>query len=364
MTKSGASTSPYALPFAGIVLLAFLAILFVYQKPTNPFPENWITEWKLTSSFQYPRRALAAVASKGYVYVIGGMDAQGNYVTTVEYAKIKSDGSLTAWQTTSALNEGRFYLAAVNVGEFIFALGGGRGPAGDGNYPVATVEQARILPDGTLSNWEVLGPMQTPRRGLKAIAYNHRIYAIGGYSGIFLKTTEHTAIDKQGNTGQWKIDPQTATLDRYIHSASIYGDRIYLLGGHVQRSDKMSYGDVESTNIDHSNGNLHPWIVENTRLTQPRFIASAFSLNGRLYISGGHNGANRLNHVEFAPIDRSGRVGPWRITTTLNVPRSAAASAVAGDFVYVLGGMGNQHILNSVEFATAATNGHLGHVRQ
>ena len=103
-------------------------------------------------------------------------------LTTVEYAKINPDGSLSPWQATSALNEGRFYLAAVNVGDFIFVLGGGSGPPGDGNYPVATVERATIQPDGSLSNWVILDPMQTPRRGLKAIAYNHRIYAIGGYS--------------------------------------------------------------------------------------------------------------------------------------------------------------------------------------
>ena len=68
--------------------------------------------------------------------------------------------------------------------------------------------------------------------------------------------------------------------------------------------------------------------------------------------------------MKFAPIDRDGHVGAWRPTTALNVPRSAAATTVSGDFVYVLGGMGNQQILNSVEYATVAGNGHLGHVGQ
>ena len=363
MTKSICSNS-YATPFFGILALTLLGVLFIYNKPSNPYPENWIAGWKFANAFHEPRRALAAVAANGYIYVIGGMNAHGNYVTTVEYAKINPDGSLTPWQSTSALNEGRFYLAAVNVGNFIFVLGGRSGPAGDGNYPVAIVERATIQPDGSLSDWVILAPMQTPRRGLKAIAYNHRIYAIGGYSGIFLKSTEHTVVNKQGNLDEWHIDPQLSTLDRYIHSASIDRDIIYLLGGHVQRSDKISYGDVETSTIEHSTGYLQPWTIEKSRLTLPRFIASAFTLNGRLYISGGHNGASRLDHVEFASIDRSGHVGAWRPTTALNVPRSAAATAVSGDFVYVLGGMGNQQILNSVEYATAAGNGHLGHVSQ
>jgi hypothetical protein len=357
-----AQSNSYTIPFLAILALTIVGTLFIYNKPVNPYPENWIAGWKLTNSFQQPRRALAAVATKNYIYVIGGMDEQGQYVTTVEYASINSDGSLGPWQATSALNIGRFYLAAVTIDEFIFVLGGGSGPAGDGNYPVATVERAKIRPDGSLSDWQVLSDMQTPRRGLKAIAYDNRIYAIGGYSGVFLKSTEHTAVDNAGNPGDWRIDKELARLDRYIHSATVYADTIYLLGGHVQRSDKMSYGDVETSEINGASGSLSPWVIEKSRLLLPRFIASSFTLNGRIYMLGGHNGAVRLNEVEFASIESNGHVGEWRMTTGLNIPRSAAATAVFGDFVYVLGGMGNQQVLNSVEYATTASNGHLGYV--
>ncbi|MCI0506541.1 MAG: hypothetical protein L0Z73_10585, partial [Gammaproteobacteria bacterium] len=301
-------------------MLTTVVFFFIYNQPAKQYTENWVPEWQFTQSFQEPRRALATAAAKGYIYVIGGMDQQGQYVTTVEYAKINPDGSLGPWRPTAPLNEGRFYLAAVTAGDFIFALGGGSGPPGDGNYPVATVERAVIQPDGTLSEWQKLDNMQTPRRGLKAIVYNRRIYAIGGYSGEFLKSTEHALVDQDGNPGEWQIDVQEAKLDRYIHSASIYRDRLYLLGGHVKRSDKMSYGDVESSVVA-ANGHLNPWIIEKSQLILPRFIASAFTMNGRLYILGGHNGANRLNHVEFAAIDRSGHVGEWRTTTALNIPR-------------------------------------------
>lgn len=360
--STSVQSNSYAKPFLGILLITIIGVFFIYNQPAKPYPDNWIANWKTTNSFQFPRRALTAVAAKGFIYVIGGMNQNGEYVKATEFAKINPDGSLGAWQTTNSLNEGRFYLAAVVIDDFIFALGGGSGPAGDGNYPVATVEKAKIQPDGSLGEWQLIGHMQTPRRGLKAISDSHRIYAIGGYNGTFLKSTEHVTVDQKGNLGEWQIDPQLATLDRYIHSATIYKDRIYLLGGHVQRSDKMSYGDVESSNINPATGNLNPWEVEKSRLTKPRFIASAFTMDGRLYMSGGHNGASRLNHVEFAAIDHNGHVGEWRTTSALNFPRSAAATAVAGKFVYALGGMGNQQVLNSVEYATAASNGHLGYV--
>jgi len=357
------SSSSYTVPFLAILGLAAIALVVALTKSGPVYPEHWINSWKMCQSFSTPRRALAAVASQSHLYAIGGVDDNGNYVKTVEFARIEKNGDLGSWQQTSSLNQGRFYLAAVVVGQFIYALGGGSGPIGEDNQPIASVERATINPDGSLSSWSIVSYMQLPRRGLKAVVVNNRIYAIGGYSGVFLKSTEHTFVDSYGNLSTWDTDPQEARVDRYIHSATTSNNRIYLLGGHVQRSDQMSYGDVESADIK-VNGYLDPWEIEKSKLLQPRFIASAFSLADRIYILGGHNGGNRLNSVEFARIFRNGRVGDWQQTTPLNVPRSAATAATYGDFVYVLGGMGNSNALNSVEMATYAKNGQLGNLDQ
>ena len=343
-------------------MLATIAVLF-YNRPGTSIPDNWEPVWKMTQSFNIPRRALAAVATHNHVYVIGGVDANGDYATSVEYSTIGDHGELGPWRATSSLNEGRFYLAAVVSGSYIFALGGGSGAIGEDNRPVATVERAKINSDGSLSEWKILPDMHLPRRGLKAVSVNNRIYAIGGYSGVFLKSIEHAAVEPDGALGSWQVDPQQALLDRYIHSAAVNGQYLYLLGGHVQRTDKMSYGDVESSKIL-DNGYLSPWNIEKSHLLVPRFIASAFALRGHLYMVGGHNGGNRLKNVEFAPIHTDGRIGDWRATTPLNIARSAAATAVYGDYVYVAGGMSNDRVLNSVEMATAISNGQLGYSGQ
>ena len=353
----------YLVPFIAIIALTVIGTLFIYNKPTTQFPKNWVPQWKMGENFQFPRRALASVAKNGFLYVIGGVDEQGQYVKTVEFAQIRKNGHIGPWQATSALNVGRFYLAAVVVGNSIYALGGGSGPVGDDNYPVPTVEMASINQDGSLSEWRVISNMQLPRRGLKAVVINNRIFAIGGYSGIFLKSIEHAAVKSDGLLGDWQLDPQQAKIDRYIHSAALHQNTLYLLGGHVQRSDQMSYGDVESSSIN-SSGYLSPWLIEQSRLLIPRFIAAAFATNSHLYIAAGHNGSNRLKNVEFASINSNGRVGQWRTTTALNIARSAAAAVVDNNFVYILGGIGDQQVLNSVEIAQIASNGHLGHVRQ
>lgn len=353
-------TSPYSVPFAALLVLVICALLVVYNRPGASIPAHWQSAWKMTQSFHTPRRALAAVAAHGHMYVIGGVDAQGHYVSTVEYAPIGANGELGPWQATSSLNQGRFYLAAVVTGRYIFALGGGSGAIGEDNRPVATVERATILDDGTLSPWTIQTGLRLPRRGLKALSIGDHIYAIGGYSGVFLKSTEHAQVQPDGTLGPWQVDPQQSLLDRYIHSVARDGRRIYLLGGHVQQADKMSYGDVESSTV-RPNGFLAPWKIEKSALLIPRFIASAFTLKGHLYMLGGHNGATRLKNVEVTPIHSDGSIGHWRATTPLNVPRSAAATAVYENYVYVSGGMGNDRVLNSVEMATALANGQLGY---
>ncbi len=360
MNKPG-KNNQYAAPFILIFILTLIAGLFVYNKPINQYPENWIAQWKMGKNFRFPRRALASVEANGHLYVLGGVNEQGQYVKSVEFARIGKNGDLGPWQTTSALNVGRFYLAAVVVNNSIYALGGGSGPVGDDNYPVASVEMASIHKDGTLGDWQIISNMRLPRRGLKAAAVDNRIYAIGGYSGVFLKSIEHVTVNSDGTFGTWQVDAQEAVVDRYIHSAALYQKTLYLLGGHVQRSDQMSYGDVESSEINPS-GYLSSWSIEKSRLLNPRFIASAFAMNHHLYIAGGHNGRSRLKNVEFAPIYSNGRVGQWRTTTPLNIARSAAASIVVNNYAYVLGGISDQKVLNSVEIAMFAPNGHLGHI--
>lgn len=322
----------------------------------------WTEGWTFVSSFHIPRRALAAATDGRYLYVIGGVDHRGRYVKTVEYARIRADGSLSRWRPTAALSTGRFYLAAVYLNGYLYALGGGTGPLGSDNTPTALVERAKVHGDGSLAPWRKQAYMTTPRRGLKAVVYKHHIYAIGGYDGQFLHTTERADLDDHGNIEGWALQPQKSVLERYIHSAAIWHNKIYLLGGHVRNPVKVDYGDVESTTISPA-GDLAPWAIEKSVLQVPRFVASAFAMGGYLYILGGHDASRRLRSVEFAKIDYDGHVGRWRYNAPLRLQRSATALAVNGDTVYVLGGMGDGRILNQVAMARLGDRGLLGHAR-
>lgn len=363
MNHSNSNRNYYLPAFGVIAIIGIFLFVAMLKKETSievfNTPKQLINQWQQPSPFNIPRRALAAVATNNHLYVIGGVDQQGNYVRQVEFTKISPDGELGQWKFTSALQQGRFYLSAATADGYLYALGGGSGELGDNNFPVDTVERAKILPDGSLGPWVASHSLVTPRRGLKTIASESHIYAIGGYNGIFLKSTEYAPILPDGNIGAWRIDPEESTLDRYIHSAANSGQYLYVLGGHVQNAGTMSYGDVEMA-IMSENGSLSPWVVQRSRLLTPRFIASAFSKNNYIYIVAGHNGAQRLRSVEFAPVLPNGNLGQWQYTAPLNIARSAAAVVINGENIYILGGISDQQVLNSVEYAVQMPNGHLG----
>lgn len=348
-----------------IIMLSLLIALVTWLasgSSTQPKTAHWQSGWKTENSFNFARRAPAAAAYGEHLYLVGGIDGDDQYVRTVEYSHIASDGTLGPWQLGSDLNEGRFYNAVVAANGYLYTLGGGSGERGHENYPLDSVERAKINDDGSLGPWQLISQMNTARRGLKTVVHHNTLYVIGGYDGQFLKSSEHTTLNADGTLGDWAMEPHESIIDRYIHSAASYEETLYLLGGHMRDPTKASYGDVESSRIQ-ADHNLSAWQIEPQALLAPQLVAEAFTLNHYLYIAGGHTGSDRLTSVEVSRIKANGDLGDWRYTTPLTLPRSAYAVATHQNHVYVLGGGGDDLPLNSVEMATANYRGDLGIIR-
>ncbi len=355
-----ATATQYAGPLVALAAVIALLVWLASGSSNQPRQPSWHNGWQAVSTFHYPRRAPAAVAYGGYLYIIGGVDGQGRYIKPAEYAPILADGRLGPWRTTSALQQGRFYNSAIAHNGYLYTLGGGAGELGDGNYPLNSVERARINADGSLGPWQLENHLETARRGLKAVLHNNNIYAIGGYSGIFLKSIERATIRPDGSLTPWREERHKSIIDRYIHASAIHGEHIYLLGGHMRDPRTTSYGDVEISRIN-TDATLKPWRIEPRPLLTPRLVAEAFVLNDHLYIAGGHSGGGRLTSVEMSRIRPDGHLTAWRETAPLPVARSAYAVATYGRHVYALGGAGEGGPLNSVHRATQGLRGELGY---
>lgn len=340
-------------------LLIIIATLFFVAPKTpdkspdtlteeTPAPVNTQTSWQHTHSLNLPRRGLAAASNNKFVYAVGGMDAHGNYIAPVEVAEMHANGTLSEWRITSSLQEPRFYLAAAVVGNYLYAVGGANGPRGHENQPVATVEKAKIQPDGTLGPWQHDLNLTTARRGLQVVAIDNTLLAVGGYNGEFLRTAEHAVVNADGSLAPWTADAQSSNAERYIHSAAAVGRRVYLLAGHVQGQVGMSYGDVEMTELN-TDGVLNRWRAQPSPLNRPRFLATAVATPTQLWLIGGHDGQQQLAHVEMASLGQDGSVGKWHSGPALNLSRSACAAVVANKMLLVIGGAHEDGPVASVE---------------
>lgn len=336
--------------FALIITSACLLLLIILDRDDST--------WLPATSLPEARRVMCAVTHGDNLYVIGGVDAVNRYRRDTLYSRLGSDGRVGHWQRTAALVTERFYHACVSYRDWIYVLGGGGGPLGDENRPLASVERARVRPDGSLEPWQQLGNMVLPRRGVTAVQRGQWLYAIGGYDGRFLKSTERAQLLADGRLGPWQLEPQQASVDRYIHATTAAADRLILLGGHMRSPNTPSHGDVETSRIG-PDGHLAPWRVSSSALLEPRFMASAVSLGRHVYLLGGHNGVARLASVEYAPLNLFMEPEDWQTGPALPQALSGSATLAWRDLLYVIGGAGEMGLSVDVWVTRQAADGNL-----
>ena len=342
-------------PFRPINIIRVLFI-FSIAACSSSAPPEYEAGWEKATPIHTARSAAKAVIVDQHLYVIGGVKKPIPETTlaSVEFTRIKPDGSLDPWENTSPLNTPRMFLATAKANGVIYAIGGQYFPEGKRTL-LNRVERAVIGPDGRLGPWIESSPMLTPRRSPTATIVDGYLYAIGGYNGIFLRTIERAHILEGGAIGPWKYLPQPMPTARYIHGGATKDGRIYVVGGHVQGSGS---GDntAEWAKVG-PDGQLGPWNTASS-LHQPRFLAGSTSTDHFIFVVGGYEG-KYLSSVERVRISPDGNLGPWTEAVPLPKPREGAAVAAAKDHIYVIGGSRDGDYLPTVEHAKILEDGRL-----
>jgi len=225
-------------------------------------PDGSLGQWTATSSLNKARGFLALATQNGFVYAAGGRDINGNAVQTVEVAAINSsDGSLASWNYTSSMVHRRFSMGVAIWNGHIYAVGGVNG---DGGYH-ASAEYASIGSDGSLGTWTLTSSMTTVRQGPGVVAYNGYLYAIAGWCGwdCPLASVEFAKIKSDGSLDTWQ---STTALPApipimYSFSAVARDGYIYTFGdtSGVQRARIKSDGSLGSWNTVGVSGSYPSW---------------------------------------------------------------------------------------------------------
>ncbi|MBI3897344.1 MAG: hypothetical protein HY308_03495 [Gammaproteobacteria bacterium] len=320
----------------------------------------WIPDWKETASINMPRAGTASFRIKDKLYLVGGVGGTGrdNFLKTTEYAQIHKDGSLGPWQPGPKLNEERGFFDAIVHGDYVYVVGGGNGDFG--HHLLKSVERARIQPDGTIGNWEAeKNGMVVARRCSKLIATDKAVYTFGGFGGVLLDSVESAEFQPDGSLGEWKLEPNVMTMQRYVNSVKKEGDVFFVVGGHDQGKG-IGITDVEWSKPT-QDATLQKWQAA-TPMQQGRYALSTASYGDYMYAIGGISGAEYLDSIELTSVNQNdGQLAPWQIIAHLDQPRAFFSVLDDNERLYIIGGTNRDGYISSVVYADRDAKGGIGY---
>jgi hypothetical protein len=227
--------------------------------------------WCTNSAYNLPaaRTGFSLVAYNGFLYVLGGFDSSGVRSDAVYIAKLGANGEPSLWHPTDSnqanwvywyqagnLSSARGYPAAVAYNNRLYLMGGTTSASTGG---VTTVEYTNISPTGGLGSWSSTGMTALPsaRFGHTAQVYNNRIYVIGGNSSGTLQATVHyIKLNSDGtmvSTWAQGADFNRARMGWGGNFSTIWGGYIYIMGGCTQidaEGECTSTGITDGGNIE------------------------------------------------------------------------------------------------------------------
>lgn len=166
-------------------------------------PDGSLGEWQLEDKTMLMPRYVNGVKKWGKsAYVIGGHDQdKGIGITDVEWSPL-GDPEKRDWKATEPLQIGRYGLATVSHGDYLYALGGLTGQ----EY-LDSVEKSKVNADGQLSKWQMSTPLQSARGMFSVIEYKDWIYVVGGTGRDgFLSDVEYATVNEKADFGYWGVE--------------------------------------------------------------------------------------------------------------------------------------------------------------
>jgi len=251
----------------------------------------------------------AVEADNGKIYVIGGENSTSALNTVEEYDPVND-----RWTVKASMNANRSGLRAVALNGKIYAIGGRNED---------TLNSVEVY-DPVNDSWTMLqSPMYQKRSDFGVSVVNGKIYVAGGKLGS-------EAIDSvevfDPATGKWSFR-QNMSIPNFDFSMSAIGDKIYCSGG--ENSDII----IEYDTV------LDKW-TDRRRLPEGVKGHESVSKDGRLYILGGYaNSFSKNTVVEYNPAE-----GLWERVSSMNTTKTYFAAVEAGGKIYTFGGFGGGNL--------------------
>jgi len=299
-------------------------VMLQAQVTENAISGNWTTTTPLPQAFGHA----PAVVYNGRIYLAGGEGPSGNIRNTVYYATFQADGSLSAWNTTTAIGLPIHYHAMVAANNYLYVIGPIGGPGGSN-----VIYRAFIKSDGTLDTWYPLPNTPLPVRltSPMAVVVGNHLYVLGGHNGAANQdTVYYTTINADGTLAAWNTT--TALPQKLSFSGAVVANgRIYVAGGWFG----TGWTTATYSAVINADGTVGTW---NTLSSLPKAIGNHVLLGSgnALYVAGGLDSASQKG-VYSAPLQADGTLGNWTAIADLPQPLHDLAGTAYGD-LYIFGG--------------------------
>lgn len=208
---------------AGIALLGVLAAVTTVigvKRAVWPSPTGRVAgPWRTQATLDTPRDDFGTVVVAGRIWVVGGMTGErAHKLASVEVYDPHAD----SWSAGPTMPVARSSVGAARVGDVVYAIGGSAQAGGR-----VEVSDAAAALDTRTRKWTRLPPMPTPRYELAAVAVGDRIYAIGGDGG---DGPVRTVEVYDTGTHRWSAGPPLPEPRASLRAVLLDG-RIYAVGG-------------------------------------------------------------------------------------------------------------------------------------
>ncbi|MEK7287861.1 MAG: hypothetical protein AAB091_04820, partial [Elusimicrobiota bacterium] len=202
----------------------------VYYAAQNP--DGTLGAWGTGPALPRPMlkhgAAVVVGGNQARLYVIGAEDSQGAARSEVYYAAIAANGGLGAWLPAGGLPEPRKQAGVFSYNGRLYVIGG---MDAQGN-PRSQVFVSRVMPDGTLASWSRDGDsdLSVNKYGFASALYNNKVYVIGGIGGLGSEVY-FAAFNHDGTLGSWSSAAGSLPSARANETAVVFGRWFYVLGG-------------------------------------------------------------------------------------------------------------------------------------
>ncbi|XP_036286105.1 kelch-like protein 18 isoform X3 [Pipistrellus kuhlii] len=228
-----------------------------------------------------------------------------------------------------------------SIAGLIYAVGGLNSAA---NFYAGDSLNVVEVFDPLANRWEKCHPMTTARSRVGVAVVNGLLYAIGGYDGqLRLSTVEvyNPETDTWARAGsmnskrRWTVvTPMSSS--RSAAGVTVFEGRIYVSGGHD--------GLQIFNSVEHYNQHTATWHPAAGMLNK-RCRHGAAALGSRLFVCGGYDGSGFLSSAEVY----SAEAGQWSLVAPMLSRRSRVSLVASCGRLYAVGGYDGQSNLSSME---------------